>query len=161
MPIPIIPTIVAALAAWNEPTLPRPEIRCLAEAIYHESRSESALGQIAVAQVVLNRSAATSHSICTIVQSPGQFSWTSASSAAEIREIDAWTASVHLAILVFKGLVPDQTDGATHFYEWRKVNPAWASSMRQTMKTPVHRFLRPEPKAPANGTLPQMARIRP
>ncbi|HCR66389.1 MAG TPA: cell wall hydrolase, partial [Oceanicaulis sp.] len=45
------------------------ERRCLAEAIYYEARSETLAGQMAVAEVVINRSRhrAYPNSICGVV----------------------------------------------------------------------------------------------
>ena len=55
-----------------------PELYCLAENIYHEARSDSFVGQIAVADVVLNRvvSSAYPNSICSVVkEGPITESW--------------------------------------------------------------------------------------
>lgn len=52
------------------------EINCLAEAIYHESRGESKLGQALVAQTILNRVTSDKfrpQSICGIVHQRNQF----------------------------------------------------------------------------------------
>lgn len=52
------------------------EIHCLAEAIYHESRGESELGQALVAQTILNRVISKDFrpgSICSVVKQKGQF----------------------------------------------------------------------------------------
>jgi spore germination cell wall hydrolase CwlJ-like protein len=52
------------------PNLPKSERRCLAEVVYYEGRNETIEGQIAVAQVVLNRvrSGKWSDSICAVVK---------------------------------------------------------------------------------------------
>jgi N-acetylmuramoyl-L-alanine amidase len=54
------------------------ETHCLAEAIYHEARGESKLGQQAVALVTLNRTKHSRYpkSICAVVYQKGQYSWT-------------------------------------------------------------------------------------
>ena len=44
--------------------------------VYHEARSEPQLGQIAIAQVTLNRAKKGQLSIEDVVRQPHQFSWT-------------------------------------------------------------------------------------
>ena len=71
--ITIIPLILAVVAAEGG-TMPNTDptnIDCLAAVIYKESRGETLQGQLAVAQVVLNRGP----NICKTVNQPGQFSW--------------------------------------------------------------------------------------
>lgn len=58
-------------------SVPTKEIRCLAEAIYHEARGEPIEGQYAVAYVIVNR---TKHpkfpsTVCAVVRQPGQFTY--------------------------------------------------------------------------------------
>ena len=71
--ITIIPLILAVVAAegGTMPNTDATNIDCLAAAIYKESRGETLQGQLAVAQVVLNRGV----NICKTVNQPGQFSW--------------------------------------------------------------------------------------
>ena len=68
-----IPLILAVVAAEGgiTPNMDPTDIDCLATAIYKEARGEPVLGQLAVAQVVLNRGT----NICRTVNQPGQFSW--------------------------------------------------------------------------------------
>ena len=63
------PLSQAATVALPTPAYPSAELHCLAKAVYFEARSESIEGQIAVAQVVMNRRriAAPGTSICQIV----------------------------------------------------------------------------------------------
>ena len=53
------------------------EIKCLATAIYHEANAESVKGQIAVANVIMNRveSKDFPNSVCGVISQKGQFSW--------------------------------------------------------------------------------------
>lgn len=139
-------TVIAALAAWGHPDLDRREIQCLAQNIYHEARGEPTVGQIAVAQVTLRRAELRSQSICEAVLAPGQFTWTAGPARAESDEPGAWTASVHIAILTRLSLVEDQSGGATHYYEWRRVRPQWAKEMTEAITLGAHRFMRAKPK---------------
>lgn len=54
------------------------ETKCLAEAIYREARGESLVGQLAVAQTIINRKNHPNFpdSICKVVFQKNQFSWT-------------------------------------------------------------------------------------
>src|SRR5688572_9143931 len=69
-----LPPVAARLAGWKQTfkTMFDPQTvskSCLAQAVYFEARSESELGQLAVATVILNR-AKTEHypsSICGVV----------------------------------------------------------------------------------------------
>src|SRR5262249_13224301 len=53
------------------------EEECLAKAVYFEARGESLEGQLAVAQVIMNRAASGIYppSICGVVTQPAQFSF--------------------------------------------------------------------------------------
>lgn len=53
------------------------KLRCLAEAVWRESRGEGYWGQVAVAQVVVNRSRSPQfpNDICKVIFQPGQFPW--------------------------------------------------------------------------------------
>ena len=53
------------------------DMRCLASAIYFEARGEPLAGQLAVAEVILNRAEAGrfGDSVCEVVKQPGQFSF--------------------------------------------------------------------------------------
>ena len=69
---------ILSIAMMAPPQVDKEQHKCLAMNIYHEARSESMQGQIAVAQVTLNR---VEHdkwpsTICEVVYEPKQFSWT-------------------------------------------------------------------------------------
>src|SRR3546814_19751867 len=53
------------------------ELKCLAGAVYFESKGETLAGQLAVARVVINRSQSGDFldSICGVVYQPSQFSF--------------------------------------------------------------------------------------
>ena len=74
-------SIIAAMVAgamMSPPELDPKQHECLAMNIYHESRGERLEGQIAVAQVTINRMEHTKwpSTICEVVYQPKQFSWT-------------------------------------------------------------------------------------
>lgn len=49
--------------------------RCMANALFHEARGESILGQRAVYDVVVNRSKASGKSVCEVIAERNAFSW--------------------------------------------------------------------------------------
>ena len=101
--------------------------QCLALNIYHEARSESMQGQVAVAQVTLNR---VKHhkwpsTICEVVYEPKQFSWTFLLNDHSATEARAWKKAQIIARDVMMGNVEDPTYGAV-FYHANYVSPSWA-----------------------------------
>ncbi|WP_342238319.1 cell wall hydrolase [Inquilinus sp. OTU3971] len=126
----------------------RPQVlrqaRCLAYAVYFEAQGETRLGQLAVAQVVLNRlrSPAYPKTICRVIADNGQFPWTTGDltirDAARFRI--AWSVALHM----MAGIFTDPTRGATHFYAPARIGaPAWATPEAYLLTIGGHRFFRP------------------
>lgn len=96
------------------------QIECLAKNIYHEARGQSKDGQIAVANVVINRvnSSKFPNSVCAVInqryRSTCQFSWVCSSNKA-IREKGAWQRALELARRIYNDDVKDLTYGALFF----------------------------------------------
>ena len=104
------------------------DIDCLAKNIYHEARSEPLEGQIAVAQVTLNRVRSSKYpsTVCKVVYAPSQFSWT-LDKTKRIRDKRAWAASVEVARAVLTQSVR-LPDFRAHYYHTPKVRPSWAKN---------------------------------
>src|SRR3546814_15995181 len=70
-------TLPALVDATPRPAEVDPELRCLAGAVYFESRGESLAGQLAVAHVIINRaqSGRFPDSYCGVVHQRRQFSF--------------------------------------------------------------------------------------
>lgn len=103
------------------------EINCLAENMYHEARGESIKGQIAVAQVTLNRVLHDTHfksNICGVVYEKSQFSWT-ADKGKRVRDNKTWQMTKALAISVLDGYnrIPDFN---ALYYHANHVKPRWS-----------------------------------
>lgn len=99
------------------------DIQCLADNIYHEARGEPFQGQLAVAQVTVNRFQSNRYgrSICDTVHQPKQFSWTSNKPRA--RDKKRWQTSYTMAQFVLRGYgLPKFT---ALFYHNHSVNPRW------------------------------------
>src|SRR3546814_6095221 len=83
------PVSLAALVdATPMPATIDPELRCLAGAVYFESRGESLAGQLAVARVIINRaeSGRFPTSYCGVVLQRSQFSFVRGGKMPKIRE---------------------------------------------------------------------------
>ena len=117
----------------------REQLYCGAQNIYHESRGESSLGQIAVANVVRNRIASEHYpnTICEVVWQSKQFSWTDDEISDEPKNRKAFVKAVWFNLI--SGMM-DKTKGATHYYAHNKVDPFWAKEMKVTTVIGNHTF---------------------
>ena len=123
--------------------------RCLAEAIYFEARGESTRGQVAVAEVILNRvdSRRYPKTVCGVVkQGTGrknacQFSYTCDGKPDRIHEKGAFKKAAKIASLMLNGRPRVLTGKATH-YHTDKVNPRWAKKFTVTARIGDHIFYR-------------------
>ncbi|MEZ5972951.1 MAG: cell wall hydrolase [Hyphomonadaceae bacterium] len=122
---------------------------CLAQAIYYEARGESQRGQIAVAEVVMNRvhSGYYPNSVCGVVyqgshRSTGcQFTFTCDGSVNHRPRGRAWDRAQRVATAVMAGYTRPVTQGATH-YHTLAVNPVWNSGLVETTTIESHVFYR-------------------
>ena len=136
--------IVAACTSLYAQSKSSPEIKCLADNIYFESSNQSEVGQIAVANVTMNRmySKHFPNTICDVVWEPQQFSWTHDGKSDVPSDAAKYASIYNLAELVYNGHIPDVTEGAT-FYHADYVNPHWASAMDEKVaKIDNHIFYR-------------------
>lgn len=125
------------------------ERKCLAQAIYFEAGTESRIGQMAVADVVLNRvkHPAYPDSICGVVYEGShkktgcQFTFTCDGSKAHRPRGRAWAQAQRVATAVMLGYNRPVTQGATH-YHTHAVNPVWNSGLVRTTSIGSHVFYR-------------------
>lgn len=106
------------------------EEKCLAGAIFYEARSESFEGQLAVAQVILNRvqSGRFARSICGVVLQPGQFSFVRGGAIPAISKNNKdWREALAIARIAQAKLHPSSADNALFFHATH-VNPKWRLS---------------------------------
>lgn len=116
------------------------ETYCMAENVYHEARGEDIVGQIAVAQVVINRATISGRTLCQEIHRPNQFSWT-ISGRAEIDDYDAFQKSLIVALHVMTtNLVPAAGD-ADHYFNPSKADPSWRHEMQPYRTFGNHLFL--------------------
>jgi len=120
------------------------EMRCLAGAVYFEARGEELAGQLAVAEVIVNRTedGRFPRSYCGVVTQPGQFSFMRGSRMPAVREGSAaWTRAVAVAQIAHKGLWESEAEGAVFFHATR-VRPGWSRTKTRLAQIDTHIFYR-------------------
>ena len=103
------------------------EERCLAAAVYYESKGEPLDGQLAVAQTVINRTASERFpsSICGVVRQPGQFSFVHHGQLPRTSMSNhAWQQAVAIAAVAREKLWHAIAPHALYFHA-RSVSPGW------------------------------------
>lgn len=150
-----IPPIGSKDHAWAATPLPPSsfsdeEQKCLAEAIYYEARGESVKGQVAVAQVVLNRvrNPAYPNSICKVVYqnrnmlNACQFSFACDGQRHRVTEIPQWRLAKQVAKTVTDGQIWLSEVGSSTHYHANYVKPYWRGSMHRLTQIGRHIFYR-------------------
>jgi hypothetical protein len=125
--------------------------RCLAKAVYFEARDESFTGQVAVAQVVMNRvfSPFYPHDVCDVIYQNAdrhrhcQFSFACDGKPEQVDEADAWERAEHIAQLTLDGQLYVQAVGTATHYHAAYAHPAWVGEMRRITREGGHLFYRP------------------
>lgn len=119
-------TLAELVAETARPAELDPELRCLAGAVYFESRGESLAGQLAVAHVVINRanSGRFPKSLCGVVHQPSQFSFVRGGKMPAVRNGAQWNNAVAIAQIARDGSWKNQAPGALFFHA-RYVSPGW------------------------------------
>lgn len=119
------------------------QVNCLATAIYHEARGEPVEGQIAVANVVMNRLATEKYpnTVCGVVYDPHQF--TDIQKARPLKSSMEWSRAKYIASLAYAKRLHDVTKGALWYYGHLVIpKPWWAKDKRVTLVVGGHTFLR-------------------
>jgi spore germination cell wall hydrolase CwlJ-like protein len=116
---------------------------CLASAVYFEARGESLEGQLAVAEVVLNRTQSGRYpaTVCGVVTQPWQFSFVNATRRipAANRNSEAWRRAVAIARIAEEGasrLLPRNV----LWYHADYVSPVWGRRLARNTKIGLHIF---------------------
>lgn len=102
------------------------DLNCLAGAIYFEAKGEPLSGQLAVAEVIINRakSGRFAKSVCAVVTQAGQFSFVRGGRIPEIAD----NANHRTALAVAKVALADQWDSPAAdalYFHARRVAPGW------------------------------------
>lgn len=131
------------------------ERRCLATAIYFEARGEPVRGQIAVAQVILNRvrSPLFPETICGVVYQgqmhPGcQFSFTCDGRTDNPRNDGQWALAQDIAKKITAGQLWLPEVGYSTYYHANYVSPSWVGDMNKVDKIGRHIFYKKRNEEP-------------
>ena len=122
-------------------------LMCLALNIYFEARSEPIEGQIAIAEVTLNRVASTNYpnDVCSVVLQENkdgcQFSWWCDGKSDQPREHNSLRTSKALAELMLNEgrYITVIGNEATHYHS-NEVHPYWANDLHKIRRIGKHIF---------------------
>jgi spore germination cell wall hydrolase CwlJ-like protein len=139
--------------------------RCLANAVYFEARGESERGQMAVAQVVLNRAFSGYYpdNVCGVVYQNAhrhlacQFTFACDGIRDVVTEPEAWEVAKRIARDTLDGKIWLPEIGKSTHYHAYWVRPSWVNEMKKLERLGVHTFYRPRAwgdgaEAPAWGS---------
>ncbi len=103
------------------------EAECLARAVYWESRGEPLSGQLAVAEVIINRarSGRFAPTLCGVVRQPSQFSFVR---RGAIPQPPSSSRDWHIAVAIARIATDRLAEGGAPsalFFHARRINPRW------------------------------------
>ncbi len=125
---PAFASLAAAVAAQAMPSDASAELACLAGAIFYEAKGEPLAGQLAVAEVILNRTQSGRYpkSICGVVTQRGQFSFVR---GGRIPSINPSRSDYRTAMAVAQVAIGDAWDSPAAnamYFHARYVSPGWS-----------------------------------
>lgn len=154
---PLSPPLSSVSAAPEDPIFEEREIECLALNSYFEARNQSLAGQIAVAQVVLNRVRSKDYpdTICEVIQqgptyenwkgnilpvrNQCHFSWWCDGKSDIPQDEETYQNILNLVIQIIKDKPIDITEGSL-YYHADYVKPYWAPTLERTLVIDNHIF---------------------
>jgi len=120
--------LASMVADLSSPEAGSHELECLATGIYFEAKSESLKGQLAVGQVIANRTDSDGRfpsTYCGVLFQRGQFSFVHGHSLPHVSHSSRqWQTAVAIAKIVDQGL-KDPVVGNALFFHARYVSPGW------------------------------------
>lgn len=120
------------------------QMECLAGTVYFESRGEPIHGQLAVAQVVINRaeSRVFPEDYCGVVYQRAQFSFVKNGSMPHIkRSSAAWIRAKKIARIAHEGLWESEAQDSLYFHA-KYVKPRWSYRKQRRASINTHIFYR-------------------
>jgi len=125
--------------------------RCLADAIYFEARDQPYIGQVAVAQVVINRvfSGVYPHDVCGVIYQNAshhlacQFTFACDGKRKTINEFGSWARARRIARETLDGQLYVQAVATSTHYHATYVHPNWVHEMHRFAREGIHLFYRP------------------
>lgn len=120
--------LASMVADLRSPEAGSQELECLATGVYFEAKSEPLAGQLAVGQVIANRTASGGRfpsTYCGVLFQRGQFSFVHGHSLPHVSHNNRqWQTAVAIAKIVDRGL-KDSVVGSALFFHARSVSPGW------------------------------------
>jgi spore germination cell wall hydrolase CwlJ-like protein len=136
-------TLEEQVAASTTTVTDDAEQDCLASAVYFEARGEPLEGQLAVADVVMNRAASGRYptSLCGVVEQPWQFSFVNATGRIPDanRSSEAWRKAVAIAKIAQAGKARAVASDVL-WYHADYVSPSWGRRLARQEKIGLHIF---------------------
>ena len=122
------------------------QANCMAVAVYHEARGETAAGQLAVARVIMNRAVSGKYptSWCGVVKQPWQFSFVNPRSGymPGVDEAStAWRKAQGITRLAMANAVPSVPTECL-WYHADYVAPSWGRRLTRVSQIGAHIFYR-------------------
>jgi spore germination cell wall hydrolase CwlJ-like protein len=119
-------------------------LMCLSMNVYWEARDQSIAGQVAVAQVTMNRvhSPNFPDSVCGVVYQHKQFSWYWDGKSDVPQEQEAWDRAQMVSMGVLAGSGHGDLDGVMNYHALY-VKPYWAENMQVVAQIGDHVFYLP------------------
>lgn len=135
------PTLAAAVAAQSEHDGDVAAIECLAGAIFYEAKGEPLSGQLAVADVIINRakSGRFPADVCAVVTQRGQFGFVR---GGRIPSIDEASRYYRVAVAVAKVAMAEAWDGEAERALYFNRGRAPAAGLRKVAAIGNHVFWR-------------------
>lgn len=116
---------------------------CLASAVYFESRGEPIEGQLAVANVVLNRAASGRYppDLCQTITQHAQFSFVRHGRIPMAdRASEAWRKAVAIAHIAEDKLAQAEVPASVLWYHATYVSPSWGKRLTRETQIGLHIF---------------------
>jgi spore germination cell wall hydrolase CwlJ-like protein len=136
------PPSLVDLVSSSSPGTSDEESACLAKAVYFEARGESLEGQLAVAQVILNRAKSGIYpdSICKVVTQKSQFSFIRRGRFPAVDESsDCWRKANAIAYIARNDLAQSIASDVL-WYHANYVSPPWRRSLKAVARIGAHIF---------------------
>jgi len=141
-PAPVQPTLQDMVTTFVDRRDQDQEQLCLAKAVYFEARGESLEGQLAVAEVVLNRAASGRYpaTLCGVVTQRAQFSFIRRGRFPSVdATCSAWQTALAIADIARNNLA-DQIPANVLWYHANYVAPSWGRRLTRIVQIGAHIF---------------------
>jgi N-acetylmuramoyl-L-alanine amidase len=137
------PTLAQLIEKFETDATSDQEQDCLASAVYFESRGEPIEGQLAVANVVLNRAASGRYppDVCAIITQHAQFSFVQHGRIPMAdRASEAWRKAVAVAHIAHDKLAQAEVPADVLWYHATYVAPSWGKRLTRETQIGLHIF---------------------